>query len=406
MIDVIFTGLPIAMLLAAAYWIRGGRAARTPGAWSMVALISSFAISLGAYSTLTHGVQEAIALHLAHLVNNAAALTASVSALSFLLILTIEELKDRRRTMRPRLIALGIVLLTMVVCFFATAPADRFAPDEGNYHNEPLTMAVYAITYGLYLSFALADCLRQTWIGSKKTPRRATRIGMRLTGAGFLFAMAYSLYKVYDAAATFTQHGGTVHNARCTSAITPVGCAFGVTVPALAMLFVVVGLTMPVIAWTITQIRRRRWERKTLNDLAPMWEAIIAAVPGVVLEVDETEPESAASDFLLHRRVIEIADGVWSTRFYRSRPVQDLAIAQVGATGAASADSPQVEAAVLADALAGMQASRDYELDPVPLPPGTAAREGDLRAEAQWLLSVAANMSTSTPRPIPPAVTV
>ncbi|MEY9848338.1 hypothetical protein ABH940_005439 [Streptacidiphilus sp. BW17] len=404
MIDVIFTGLPLAMLIATAYWYRGSRRAGTPGAWIMVVLTTSFAVALGSYSTLTHSVQEAIAPHFAHLVNNSATLVAAVSSMGFLLTLNVENDHKRRRMMRPRVIALGLVLLAMFVTFFATTPDARFAPDHNGHHVEPLAMVIYAITYGLYLTAALADSLRQMWINSKDNPRRATRIGLRITGTGFAFALSYSLYKVYDAIGTFTQVGGSQHNERCTSAISPIGCAMGVTVPALAILLVIIGLTMPVVAWTIQQVLRRRWEKRALAALEPLWLSVTSASPAVVLPPDEVTPESQASDYLLHRRVIEIFDGVIASRHHRSLRVQQLAAAALTDWAGDPADSPEVEAAVLADALDGMREGRDFQLEHAPLPPSAAASEGNLREETEWLLSVAAALTTSPRWSAPPPV--
>jgi hypothetical protein len=256
-------------------------------------------------------------------------------------------------------------------------------------------MSIYSITYSVFLSFAVTDCLVQTWIHARTARRPSLRIGLRMTALGCCLALAYSVYKIYDAIATFTQVGGSQHYARCTSAISPIGCAMGVTAPALAVLLIIVGLTMPVVAWKIGQLQRSRWERRAIDDLAPLWNAIVAAVPQVVLSAED---DSLATDYQLHRRVIEISDGVLSSNGYRSMLAEERARREI------PLDAPQraarIEAAVLLDALEGCLAGRAEELEPAPVASGTLDRDGDLRAEVEWLRSVSQALS-SLPRPEP-----
>ena len=388
MITFVYTILPLLLVAAAVYWARGGRAAQTPGAWSMAAFISSFAVAFAAYSPYGHRVEEAVASHLAHVVSNSATLCAGAAVMSFLLVLNDGAEKARRR-LRPRLIALGATVAVMVTMFALTPPADRWAADVAGRHDEPLTMTLYSVTYSVYLSFAVADCLLQTWVHARVARRLSVRTGLRMTALGCCLALGYSVYKIYDAIATFTQAGGSRHYARCTSAITPVGCAMGVTAPALAVLLIIVGLTMPVVAWKVGQIRRVRWERKALHDLAPLWDAVVTAVPHVVLP---DAPASQSSDYQLHRQVIEINDGTLNTHAHRSLAVRSRAQTEVPLD--APKRAARIEAAVLLDALDGRRSGRAEELEPAPQAAGTTERDSDLRTEVEWLRSVAQALGT------------
>ncbi|MEY9956788.1 MAB_1171c family putative transporter [Streptacidiphilus sp. MAP5-52] len=394
MITFIYSVLPVLMLGATAYWARGGRAARTPGAWSMVLFIGCFAVAFGTYSPLGHGLAEAIASHFAHVVSNSATLAAGAAVMSFLLVLN-AGVQNARRRMRPRLAALAATVTVMVITFLLTPPSGRWAEDVGGHHVEPLTMTVYSITYSVYLSFAVADCLVQTWIHARTAPRTSLRVGLRMTALGCLLTLTYTAYKIYDAIATFTDTGGSRHYARCTSAITPIGCAMGVTVPALAVLLILIGLTMPVIVWKLRQVQRVRWERQAIEDLDPLWAAIVDAVPHVVLTLDGG---SQTSDYQLHRRVIEISDGILSTFGHRSPQVSSRAKREIPLDTRDRA--ARVEAAVLLDALDGRRTGRPEEFEPAPLAAGTTERDSDLRAEVEWLRSVAkALRSTGRPEP-------
>ncbi|MFB6560564.1 MAB_1171c family putative transporter [Streptomyces sp. NPDC056400] len=143
--------------------------------------------------------------------------------------------------------------------------------------------------------------------------------------------------------------------------------------------------------WPLSQLRRRRWERNSFTALEPLWREVTSAVPEVVLDPGSTDADTHDLDFHLHRRVIEINDGVLALRRYRQAAVRDAAAAEVARRGAA--DTPEgdaeVEAAVIAAAVAAKHAGTVPEGDEAPPATGTASRKGDLPAETAWLLLVA-----------------
>lgn len=103
-------------------------------------------------------------------------------------------------------------------------------------------------------------------------------------------------------------------------------------------------------------------------------------------EVAESDP-----DFVLHRRVIEINDGILLTlRTYRSDRVQQAtrhALAQLDEADTFRGRAT-VEAAVLKDAVRVKHHGLRPNGDIVRPAPGTDEREGNLRAETEWLLLV------------------
>ncbi|MFE3183375.1 DUF6545 domain-containing protein [Streptomyces violascens] len=115
----------------------------------------------------------------------------------------------------------------------------------------------------------------------------------------------------------------------------------GVTVPAVAVLLVTVGLTLPALLWPLSPLRRPRWERNSFTALEPMGREVTPQVPEVVLDP--------------------------------------------GNTGA----DAEVEAAVIAAAVDAKRAGLPLDGDEAPPAAGTRSRKGDLPAETAWLLLVA-----------------
>ncbi|MFJ6574156.1 MAB_1171c family putative transporter [Streptomyces sp. NPDC091292] len=170
------------------------------------------------------------------------------------------------------------------------------------------------------------------------------------------------------------------------SSLATVPCVFGVASPALAVLLISLGLTLPAVVYPISQGRRRRWEAQSFEALGSLWEDLSAATPEIVLSpADFTEEASNDSDFLLQRRVIEISDGILALRPYRSRKVEEMT--QRAFDAATDEGAAAVEAAAVKAALAASKAGR--LADEVAPPLAHAATRKDLRTETQWLLLVA-----------------
>ncbi|MFD3325646.1 DUF6545 domain-containing protein [Streptomyces sp. NPDC058701] len=94
-------------------------------------------------------------------------------------------------------------------------------------------------------------------------------------------------------------------------------------------------------------------------------------------------------DFRLHRRVIEINDGVPALRGYRSGQVQEAAAEAVaGGAKATLRKGTEVEAAVLTAAVAAKRAADAPGTGGTPPAAGAHSRKGDVRAGTEWLLLV------------------
>lgn len=391
MISAIFGGMPLLLLAASLYWAFRRRTGQRPaGTLSLSAFLGCFAIAFSAYEPTIRAVEDSVTPDFSRLVSNSATLSAAASVASVLLFLNHDETEARRR-LRWRLRLLVMAVATMAVAFAVTPRTLIWSAAElqGKLDEAPASLHVYSAAYIAFLGYAVYDCLTQTWTRSRRATRTSQRIGLRTTTVGCVFALLYTAYKTTNAVAALFGWDAIPGPGRCTSLITPVSCAFSVTAPAIGVLLITAGLTLPAALWPLTQFLRRRWERNSIADLDPLWQDFTAALPEIVLDDDAVVENEV--DFLLHRRIVEINDGILSLRQFRSLSVQQAAVREVerrNLAGTADGDAA-VEAAILAAALRAMRAGAEPEFALAPQAPGAIARAGDLRAETIWLRSVA-----------------
>ncbi|HCA84132.1 MAG TPA: hypothetical protein DEQ61_00650 [Streptomyces sp.] len=375
--NIVFLGMAGVLLLAAAYWARGRSGPRPTGTWAMCALLVSFALAFTSYSPVVSRTVDLLVPEVARPISNSFTLAAATSVLAFLFQLNLEP-DDARRRIRLRLGLLGAAVAAMITLFVT----------EQLTHRSPQLYAVYVLIYVSYLGFTVKDFLQQTWTQSKSSRRTSQRIGLRMTALGCLFALLYAAYKIVVLLSLGLGLGLVPDHAKCSTLVTPAQCAFSVASPALAVLLIAVGLTLPAVVWPISQLMRRRWEARSYAALEPLWQEMASSTPEIVLASDSDADDP---DFLLHRRVIEISDGILALRPYRSVAVQQTARRAVAAH--VRADTPEgsaiVEAAVLLAAVRAKQSGWGTSLDQTTSTPGSASRAGSLRAETEWLLQVA-----------------
>ncbi|MGW3557696.1 MAB_1171c family putative transporter [Streptomyces sp. NPDC000963] len=364
----------MALLLAAAagYWVFGRGATRPTGTWAMGGLLGAFALAFVSYAPLVEDAVETLVPHVARLLSNSASLGAATAVVAVILQLNLDPAEARRR-IRVRLALLVTAVAGMTILFAY----------EQLTHRSPQAYALYLLLYVSYLGFAVVDFLIQAVRQSASTRRGSVRIGLRIAAAGCVFALIYVAYKTTRLVDLGLGLGLIDSTTECSTLIGR--CAFSVTAPALAVLLICVGLTLPTVAYPISQARRRRWEVASFEALGPLWQELSTALPHIVLSPADTEDVSTDSDFLLQRRVIEISDGVLALRPYRSREVQETVQATVDAGTAHGAAA--VEAAIVKAALAGLKVGRFS--DNVAPPSAEAASRKDLRGDTEWLLLVA-----------------
>ncbi|MGW6709188.1 MAB_1171c family putative transporter [Streptomyces sp. NPDC054956] len=382
MINLLFTGTAVVLLCFAAYWVRGRGGHRPTGTWAMAALLTSFALAFASYAPAVERAVESVVPHVARLLSNAFTLTAATSVLAFLFQLNLDRERAHRQ-IRLRVIALAASVAGMTAFFAAEQLTGR----------SPALYACYVLIYISFLGYTAKDFLLQTWAQSKRSARRSQRWGLRTTSVGCGFALVYAAYKLFALVSIGLGLGLVPDHARCSTPLTPLRCAFSVSAPAVAVLLITVGLTLPALLWPLSQLRRRRWERNSFTALEPLWREVTSAVPEVVLDpgTTDTDTHDIDLDFHLHRRVIEINDCVLALRRYRQASVRDTAAAEAARRGTAGTPGgdAEVEAAVIAAAVAAKHAGVTPEGEEAPPATGTASRKGDLQAETAWLLLVA-----------------
>ncbi|MFH9784747.1 MAB_1171c family putative transporter [Streptomyces sp. NPDC017259] len=367
----------MALLLAAAagYWVFGRGTPRPTGTWAMGALLGAFALAFASYAPLVDDAVETIVPHVARLLSNCASLAAATAVVAVILQLNLDP-EEARQRIRLRLALLVAAVSGMTVLFAI----------EGLTHRSPQVYALYLLPYVSYLGFAVVDFLTQAVRQSNSTRRGSVRTGLRMAAAGCVFALVYVAYKLTRLVGLGLGLGIIDGNSECPS----LGgrCAFSVTAPALAVLLICLGLTLPAVAYPINQARRRRWEVQSFEKLGPLWQDLSAAMPHIALssvDAENSSAEATDSDFLLQRRVIEISDGILALRPYRPLEVQQTVQGTVDAGTVRGA--AVVEAAVVRAALVGLKAGRVP--DNVAPPSSVAASRRDLRADTEWLLLVA-----------------
>jgi hypothetical protein len=372
--NAVFLGMACLLTAAAGYWILGRGTPRPTGTWAMGALLASFALAFASYSPLIQNAVEALVPDVARLLSNSASLAAATSVLAVSFQLNLEAGEARHR-IRLRLVLLAASVFGMTVLF---------AYEEMT-HRSPQVYALYLLVFISYLGFAIVDFLQQALRQSKSTRRSSVRLGLRLAAAGCAFALVYTAYKLTVLVSLGLGFHLIPDHSQCSSLVgTP--CVFSVTSPALAVLLICIGLTLPAVVYPVSQARRHRWETRSLDALAPLWQDLSAAMPEIVLPaVHLNEGAAADADFLLQRRVIEISDGILALRPYRSQEV--LEAVQRTTDAGTEEKAAIIEAAVVKAALAAMKAGR--LADEVAHPSAEAASRKDLRGDTQWLLQVA-----------------
>ncbi|MCY1654310.1 MULTISPECIES: MAB_1171c family putative transporter [unclassified Streptomyces] len=372
--NTVFLGMACLLAAASGYWVLGRGTPRPTGTWAMGALLASFALAFASYAPLFEDAAETAVPHVARLLSNCASVAAATAVLAVSFQLNLEPAEAQRR-IRLRLFLLAGSAFGMTILFAYEQMA----------HRSPQAYALYLLLYISYLSFAVVDFLVQVLRQSKSTRRSSVRIGLRLAAVGCGFALVYTAYKL----TRLLDLGLGLHlipdHPECSSLVT-MPCVFSVTSPALAVLLICLGLTLPAVVYPLSQARRRRWEAQSFEALGSLWQDLSAAMPEIVLTAaDDAQDSSNDSDFLLQRRVVEISDGSLALRAFRPRAVQEAAQNAFGTETEECAAA--VEAAVVKAALAGLKTGR--VADDVAPPAAGAASRKDLRAATEWLLLVA-----------------
>ncbi|MGW0435937.1 MAB_1171c family putative transporter [Micromonospora sp. NPDC003197] len=230
------------------------------------------------------------------------------------------------------------------------------------YSRDPLVVGYLAVFF-LYIAASLATFIHSVGGYVRHIEATALRVGLRFAVAGAALGIIWAGWSGVRPMITLT-------TGRSLATTLPVGSAIG----AICVVLWLIGATLT--AWGNRLTAPLRWGRAVLRyrQIQPLWRTLHEAVPQVTLT---TTPRLATgAEFALYRRVIEIRDAQLVLRPY--------AHPEVARWVGPAADPATLEAAVIAAALAGHAAGRNYgaehpvqDIDP------------SLAAESAWLARVA-----------------
>ncbi|HET6709701.1 hypothetical protein [Amycolatopsis sp.] len=276
MIDILFVGVGL-FALCAGIW-RAIRARRTgAGAGLAVSLIALGA----AFCFLSNRAQQfesEIYPSLGRLLSNLATMVAAYGI--GLTVAEISGTRDRGRRTRP--IALGVALTVLVVTFFSTPGLPRgIGVFDELYRTHP-TLVVYVFTYTVYLGLAVIDIGIMAAV-TIRASGGALRAGLALLLLASGFAVAYLAGKVV--ATIRALQADHPAKALCRGPFSTVPCALDVGFPAISVLLIVLGLTIPAVPGLVAARR----DARTLRLLRPLREHLTRRFPQIA-RIDPAGP--------------------------------------------------------------------------------------------------------------------
>ncbi|MGH3630036.1 MAG: MAB_1171c family putative transporter [Sciscionella sp.] len=329
-------------------------------------------------------VESAITPSLGRLLSNVCTLIASFGALHLMLFVAYptQQVPAKART---RLIALLLSLAAMTVMFFASHPPTGTGIFTGLYRTQP-TLAAYTLIYSVYLGSTVGD-LGQLALRSIRYTRAWLRLGMTLIALGCLLGAGYLIEKVIAVLNELITNSAPAESF-CPSAFATIGCTFAVGMPALGVLAILFGATLPILGPRLERPPRRLAHRRAYRRLQPLWDTLHGARPDLALAAPELPATEKTPDISerLYRRVIAIRDGLLTLQPYRdpddTRTHRHLA----AISGIAQSRRPAaIEAADIRAAL-----HRQHHGPPPSAggPETAAAPQNDFPSEIRWLTQV------------------
>jgi hypothetical protein len=268
-IDILFVGVGLFALFVGIW--RAVRARRTGSgsglAVSLIALGAAFCF----LSNRAQLVESEIYPSLGRLLSNLATMVAAYG-----IGLTVAEISGTRdRGRRTRLVALGVALTLLTVMFFSTSDLPRgIGLFDELYRTHP-TLVVYVFTYTVYLGFAVIDIGVMAAV-TIRASGGALRAGLVLLLLASAFAVAYLAGKVV--ATIRALEADHPAKALCHGPFSTLPCTLDVGFPAVSVLLIVLGLTIP----SVPGLAAARRDARTLRLLRPLRAHLTRRFPEIV----------------------------------------------------------------------------------------------------------------------------
>lgn len=413
MINVVFWAVAAAAFVAAGYKAYGLRGPDSPpGLGSICLLLTTVGLALALISDKAQQTESAIYPNLGRLLSNLCTMVAAFAILTYLLSVTCSREQARVRIRRWLLVLL--VTVTAMTGLFLASPLPPVVGDFGPmYHGRP-TLVGYILIFVMFMGWAFTSLAVLTARYAAPAPRATLSVGLRIVTFGCVLVIIYLIEKTVVVIALWLRLGTLVpgHDRPCPSPLHPPGCVFSVGLPVLAALAITIGMTLP--AWGPAVAAPVRWlrYRRTYRQLDPLWRALTAAMPQIVLP--RSGPDRLSYRYGVHRRVIEIRDGLLILGPYRVLDAQcRIESPSCGGELDVREAAAQREAILVREALAAYRSGqpaeeRSHSPAPTELGPQTSRQDkdtmnseagGDLDSEADWLMRVSSAFSASADLP-------
>ncbi|MGH3823723.1 MAG: MAB_1171c family putative transporter [Pseudonocardiaceae bacterium] len=378
------TGL-VAFLIAGYRGVLRARGRRKPTEIPLMVITIALGLAFVFLAPTTQALESALVPSLGRLLSNVCTLVAAFGCLHLMLYVS-HPPEQVPAKVQVRLITLLIAIAVMVVMFFASSPPTGIGIFTGLYRSQP-TLAVYVLIYASYLGFAMVD-LAALALRSVRGARAWLRLGMILIAVGCLLAVGYLIEKLISVVSELVT--GSTAEPYCSSAFATVDCTFAVGMPALAVLLIVLGTTLPTLGPRLEHLARGFRHRRSLRRLRPLWESLHEVLPDLALVTPDYPPGSTLGGEIserLYRRMIAIRDGLLALQPYRDPADTHHHRHQAVAVGLT--DRRRAAAIEAADIRAALHRRR-HDMPPrvYSVERNDSIHQDDLTTELHWLTQV------------------
>ncbi|WP_170201494.1 MAB_1171c family putative transporter [Actinocorallia herbida] len=220
------------------------------GQGELCALLMAFGLAFVLMSGRARAVEGRVFPHLGWLLADVCALAVALCTVAYLLRVT-RSPREARTAIRARIVAYTLAIAGMSDLFLGSPVSGRGGALGELYRERPM-LGGYADIFLVMLGVAMVDLLRTGLRHAGRTSRAALRLGLWSVSAGAVLGLVHLAERfVFVQAQLFGFEPplpvGTVGDLGCRSPIEPLGCLFSVTLPAVAVLLIAVGMTLP--AW-------------------------------------------------------------------------------------------------------------------------------------------------------------
>ena len=242
----------------------------------------------------------------AQVIGNGLGVSAGCSGLAFLAHLSLPAARATR-LVRVYEFALFVALFVMVACFASMPVLPEDSDFWSHYAAKPF-VAEYRMAYLVYLGIVVVNVTILSWRYSAVAAARPSMcFGLRMVALGGLTGMIYVVREAIRVLAPLFGADASAQQLLVARPQVP---------PAIAVGLLAVGSTMPSWGPRVGVDHAAAWltAYRSLLRLYPLWSDICSAIPQIALESPAGRVAEASNlravHFRLHRRVIEVRDGM------------------------------------------------------------------------------------------------